>query len=310
MTPYIAGDDVPPLHDLAGKIWIDGNIVAGSEANVHVLGHSSQYGETIFEGIRIYNGNPFLVEDHIERLFAGMAAYQYPYIPFTLAQISQACVAVAAANGLTEGYIRPIAYLGSEDILVAGSRCKVHIAIAAVPLASVLDGDQALMLATQRRASARCMLVHTKSAAMFAAGRLAKLEALRRNFTDALFLDEMDRIADSTVTNIFFVAGHVLYTPPAENILPGITQRVVFKLATILGFRVVIEHIMLDELGRFTEAFVCGTAAEIQVVTRIEQHIYARGPVAALIIAAYVELVLKSPAEVDRVLNEGVRAKM
>jgi len=291
-----------PFDKLAKFIWLDGQIVSGKDATTHVLNHS-MHGSGVFEGVRIYNGHIFLSRQHTQRLLDGATAYKYK-VPFSADAIDRACEEVVIANQLTNGYLRPITYLGSEDIYVAGSRNTVHLAIIAFPLHSVLAGELKLMTATLRRASAKCLLVHTKSAPVFAASRLGKLEAEENGFDDTMFLDEAGFLADCSVANIFLVmADGRIHTPRADNILPGITQKVIFKLAALRGYEVVVRQIRPEELANATEAFVCGTAAEVTGVVQIDDQMFTPGKITTDLVDDYFDLVSKHPDEVDRILG-------
>jgi branched-chain amino acid aminotransferase len=305
------------IADQAKWIWRNGKIIPGSDATTHTLGYTNQYSGLIFEGIRVYGGNILLLRPHVERLFDG-AKQHYTEIPYSVDQIVQACEETVVRNGLADCYIRPSVFRGPEDIFVGGKDCSINVDIAVFPL-PVPPGPKRLKIATIRRAPASALPTGTKSSEMFAAGQIGKREIMEDGFDDALFLDTDSYIADTSAANIFFVLDGKLHTPRPDSILPGITQKVIFKLAALRGYEVVVRQMTRDDLKSADEAFICGTALEVHPVTEIGRRTvtendsdpvtaigdvtYKEGPVTAALIADYNELVRKSPAEVDRILG-------
>jgi branched-chain amino acid aminotransferase len=280
-----------PMDDRDGVIWYNGKLVPWREAKVHVLVHSLHYGNSVFEGERIYNGKVFKLTEHSQRLHksANMLAYELPY---SVAELDAATNLVVRENKLESGYVRPLAWRGAEVIGVSAQGTKVHVMIAAFPWGAYYE-QKAITLCTSRwkRPSPESSPAGSKAAGLYIICTLAKDEALAAGYQDALMHDYKSRLSEATGANLFLLIGGELHTPTTETILNGITRQTVMDLARKRGIKVVEREIYPDELARATEVFLTGTAVEVQPVGAIDSREYAVGPVTQQLQADYAALV-------------------
>jgi branched-chain amino acid aminotransferase len=289
------------MDDRDGFIWLDGVLLPWRESRLHVLTHALHYESAVIEGERIYDGRVFRLAAHSARLINSARLLDYE-IPWTRAEIDQATREVAKANGLQTGYVRPIAWRGSEVMGVSGDGTTVHLAIA--PWAqegrlSVQARDSGInvTIAKYRRPSADFAPGLAKVAGLYLICGIEKDRALKAGFDDALMLDWKGDLAESTGANIFLVLDGRLVTPVPENFLDGITRRAVMGLARKRGWEVEERRVRPEELARASEVFLCGTAAEIVPVGSIDQHHYQAGPIARALMADYQKLVREPDGE-------------
>ena len=292
-----------PFDDRDGQIWWDGELVPWREAKPHVLTHGLHYGSAVFEGERAYAGNIFKLREHTDRLIASGRWLGFE-IPYSADQIDAACKLVLAANGLTEAYIRPIAYRGSEMLAVSAQSTKIHLAIATWAWPNLFGADRMkgvrLGWAKWKRPSPETAPTASKAAGLYMIGTLSKHQVEAEGFDDALMLDWRGQVAEATGANIFFVRDGELHTPIPDCFLDGITRRTVMKLARNRGIKVVERVIMPEELAQASEVFLAGTAAEVTPVRQIGELHYNSGPVTATLLADYEALVRMSPEDVER----------
>ena len=292
-----------PFDDRDGQIWWAGKLVPWRAARPHVLTHGLHYGSGVFEGERAYGGNIFKLREHTDRLIASGRILGFE-IPYTADEIDAACKLVLEANGLIDGYIRPLAYRGSEMLAVSAQLTKIHLAIAAWPWPNLFGADRMkgvrLGWAKWKRPHPETAPTASKAAGLYMIGTLSKHAAETEGFDDALMLDWRGQVAEATGANIFFVIDGELHTPIPDCFLDGITRRTVMKLARKRQIKVVERVIMPDELSRASEAFLAGTAAEVTPVRQIGDLRFDLGPVSKLLLADYEALVLMSPEEVQR----------
>ena len=281
----------PPLDDRDGVIWFNGRLVQWRDAKVHVLSHSLHYGNSVFEGARIYNGKVFKLTEHSRRLIhsAKMLAYDLPY---TVEELDAATKLVVAENKLESGYVRPLAWRGPEVIGVSAQGTKVHVMVAAFPWGAYYE-QKAIKLITSRwkRPSPESAPAGSKAAGLYIICTLAKDEALAAGVQDALMHDSKGRLAEATGANLFLVLNGELHTPTTEAILNGITRQTVMALARKRGITVVERAIDPGELANATEVFLTGTAVEVQPVGAIDRREYAVGPITQQLQADYAALV-------------------
>jgi branched-chain amino acid aminotransferase len=279
------------MDDRDGVIWYNGKLLPWRDAKVHVLVHSLHYGNSVFEGERIYNGKVFELTKHSERLVksAKMLAYDLPY---TVEEIDAATRAVVEANKLDSGYVRPLAWRGAEVIGVSAAGTKVHLAIAAFPWGAYY-AQKAIKLCTSRwkRPSPESSPAGSKAAGLYIICTLAKDEAIAAGYQDALMHDYKGRLSEATGANLFLVLNGELHTPTTETILNGITRQTVMALARKRGIKVVEREIWPDELAKASEVFLTGTAVEVQPVASIDNQQYEVGPITQQLIADYAALV-------------------
>ncbi len=289
------------MDDRDGFIWFDGGLVPWREVRMHVLTHALHYGSAVFEGERIYDGRVFRLSAHSARLINSARLLDYD-LPWTREQIDEATRAVVAANGLRSGYVRPIAWRGSEVLGVSGIGTAVHLAIAPwdregkLSIQARASGIKVTM-AKFRRPSPQTAPGHAKAAGLYIICGIEKDRALKAGFDDALMLDWQGRLAESTGANVFLVIDGTLVTPTPENFLDGITRRAVMGLARKRGWQVEERTVMPEELARASEVFLCGTAAEIVPVGSIDGHNYQAGPVARMLMADFQTLVRAPDSE-------------
>jgi branched-chain amino acid aminotransferase len=213
-------------------------------------------------------------------------------IPYTVAEIDAACQEVVKANALSDCYVRPIAWRGSEMMGVSAQSARIHLAIAAWDWGSYFPMEQRLKgirltMAQYRRPDPATAPAKTKAAGLYMICTLEKHRAERAGYADALMLDWRGRVAECTGANIFFIADGILSTPTPDCFLDGITRRTVMDLARKRGMQVVERTIMPDELGSFSECFIVGTAAEVTPVSAIGAHSYRPGRICETLIGDY-----------------------
>ncbi|HEX4368392.1 MAG TPA: branched-chain amino acid aminotransferase [Rhodopila sp.] len=294
-----------PFDDRDGWLWLDGSLVPWRDARLHVLSHGLHYASAVFEGERAYAGNIFRLRDHTQRLINSGRILSFD-IPWSAAQIDAACEAVLKANGLTDGYVRPIAWRGSEQLAVSATGTSIHLAIGAWPWPSYFGAERMQGIrvgeAEWRRPAPETAPVHAKASGLYMIGSLAKLKAEQEGYADALMLDWRGLVAETTGANIFFVIDGDLHTPVPDCFLDGITRRTVIALAKRNQMKVIERQIKPEELTRATEVFLAGTAAEVTAVREIGAHRFTPGAITETLMTDYDRLVLQSPEEVARVV--------
>jgi branched-chain amino acid aminotransferase len=284
-----------PFDDRDGWIWLDGQFVPWREAKVHVLTHGLHYASAVFEGQRMYNGEIYALRAHSERLIKSAEIMDFE-IPYTAEQIDQACIDVCAKNDLTDCYVRPLAWRGTEMIGVSAQNTKIHLMIAAWAWPSYFDPEQKkkgirLTYAKYRRPDPRSAPVHAKATGLYMICTISKHAAERDGYHDALFLDVDDNIAEATGANIFLIRDGVIHTPTPDSFLNGITRQSLIKLARDKGIEVVERTIPLSELGTFTEVFITGSAAEVTPVGEIGEHRFTPGNLTLSLADDYANMV-------------------
>ncbi|MFG1418648.1 branched-chain amino acid aminotransferase [Xanthobacter sp. V0B-10] len=262
-----------PFDQRDGWIWYDGAFVPWADAKLHVLSHGLHYASTVFEGERAYGGEIFKSAEHAERLRRSAEFLDFT-IPYSMAEIVAAKKATLEKNNLTDAYIRPVAWRGSETMGVAAQHNKIHLAVAVWEWPSYFDPEQRtkglrLDLAEFRRPDPATIPCKAKAAGLYMICTISKHRAERRGFADAMMLDYRGYVAECTGANIFFVKDGVIHTPLADCFLDGITRKTVIELAHRNGIEVQERHIKPEELAGFSECFVTGTAAEVTPVGSI-----------------------------------------
>ena len=282
-----------PFDDRDGWIWLDGQFVPWREAKVHVLTHGLHYASAVFEGERMYGGEIYKLTEHTERLFKSAEMLDFE-IPFTVAEIDQACKDTCAKNGLTDAYLRPIAWRGSEMIGVSAQHTKIHVAIAVWDWPSYFKPEERakgirMTWAKYKRPSPETEPVHAKAAGLYMICTISKHAAEAKGYADAMMLDYRGQVAEATGANIFFVKDGVIHTPVPDCFLDGITRRTVIDLAKRRGYEVVERAIQPEELSGFSECFLTGSAAEVTPVSEIGPYRFTPGTICETLMNDYMK---------------------
>ncbi len=268
------------MEDRDGHIWLDGVMVPWRDARVHVLTHTLHYGMGVFEGIRAYEtpqgSAVFRLQDHICRLFrsAHMLRMSIPYTPEVL---HQACVDAVQINQLASAYIRPMCFLGSEEMGLRVDQLQAHVMVAAWPWETYL-GEQALRegirvkTASFSRHHVNSAMCKAKANGYYINSMLALQEAMAEGYQEALMLDTSGHVAEGSGENVFIVRKGILHTPDNTSILEGITRDTVMQLAATEGLSVVERRISRDEVYIADEMFFTGTAAEVTPVRELDRR--------------------------------------
>ncbi len=284
-----------PFDDRDGIIWFNGKMVPWRDAQTHVLTHGLHYGSCVFEGERVYGGHIFKLREHTERLFHSACVLGFE-IPFSADDIDAACKKVVSAQNIEDGYLRPVAWRGSEMMAVSAQQTRIHVAIATWPWPSYFTPEARLKgirlgVAEWARPAPNTAPTNSKAAGLYMICTLSKHAAEAQGYDDALMLDYRGRIAEATGANIFLVQKGVLHTPDPDCFLDGITRRSVIDLARKRGIEVVERTIMPEELADTDEVFLTGTAVEVTPVSEIGDHRFEVGEVCRQMIEDYEALV-------------------
>ncbi len=280
---------------LEGYIWFNGEMVPWADAKIHVLSHGLHYGSSVFEGQRIYNGKIFKLTEHSERLRKSAEILDFE-IPYSVAEIDAACEEVMKIQKLTEGYMRPIAWRGSEQMGVAAQNNRINLAIAAWEWGSYFDPAERmkgirLCMAEYCRPDPRTAPSRAKAAGLYMICTIEKHRAEKLGYADALMLDWRGLVAEATGANIFFIKDGVLHTPTADVFLDGITRRTVMDLARKRGIEVIERTIKPEEMADFSECFITGSAAEVTPVSEIGDYRFTPGEMSEALLDDYMKLV-------------------
>lgn len=267
--------------DKVEKIWMDGELVNWDDANVHILTHTLHYGCGVFEGVRAYQTDRgaaiFRLRDHIERLFNSAKIFMID-IPYTVDELCEATVELVRVNALDSCYIRPIAYLGYGEMGLNPLPCPVNVSIAAWPWGTYL-GDEGLKngvrmkVSSWKRHDPNSLPPAAKGTGMYINSSMAKVEALKAGYDEAILLSPAGHVSECTGENIFMVRGGTIYTPPVSaGALEGITQDSIRTIAGDLGFDYEVQHLLRSDLYTADEAFLSGTAAEIVPIRSVDDR--------------------------------------
>ena len=263
------------------KIWMDGELVAWADAKVHVLTHSLHYGLGVFEGIRAYETSSgpavFRLTDHIERLYRSAKIFLLD-IPFDVGTIVEATKETVRVNGLASCYIRPLVYLGYGEMGLNPLPAPVNVSIACWPWGAYL-GDEGIangvrmMISSWERHSPNAMPPAAKGTGMYINSSMAKVQAIKAGYDEAVLLSPQGYVSECTGENIFVVRDGVIITPPVSaGALQGITQDSVATIARDLGFEYREGNLLRSDLYTADEAFLSGTAAEVVPVRSVDDR--------------------------------------
>jgi branched-chain amino acid aminotransferase len=279
------------------KIWMNGELVPWADARIHVLTHTLHYGTGVFEGIRAYETERgpavFRLTEHITRLFDS-ARIMMMEIPYTVEQLVQATKDTVRATGLASCYVRPIAYYGYGEMGLNTLPCEVDVSIACWPWGAYLGADAVskgvrMKISSWTRHDHNTMPPLSKTTGNYVNSSLAKVEALKAGYDEAIMLNPDGLVSECTGENIFAARHGVLVTPPVSaGALPGITQDSVTTIARDHGFEVRVDDLSRSDLYVAEEMFVCGTAAEVSAVNSVDDRaIPCPGPMTQVIAAEY-----------------------
>jgi branched-chain amino acid aminotransferase len=280
--------------DRDGNIWFDGKLVPWREANVHVLTHALHYASSVFEGQRAYGGEIFRLTDHSKRLKRSGELLGFE-IPWSVEEIDAACRQVLADSGLSDGYMRPLAWRGSEQMGVSAQKAKIHLAIAAWPWGAYF-GEEAIMkglrldISQWRRPAPYTAPTQSKASGLYMICTMARHEAQAKGYDDALMFDWRGQVAEGTGANAFFVRDGKLHTPTPDCFLNGITRQTVMELARKRGIEVVERAIWPEELESFEQFFLTGSAAEVTPVAEAGPWRFEVGEMTKMLRKDYLDL--------------------
>jgi len=280
-----------PFDQLEGHIWMNGEFVRWADAKIHVLTHGLHYASAVFEGERAYGGEIFKLDEHTERLHESARILGFR-IPYSAAEINEACRQLLAKQGFQDAYVRPIAWRGSEMMGVSAQNNRINTAIAIWQWPSYFDPAQRLKgirldIAEYRRPDPRTAPSKSKASGLYMICTISKHAAEAKGYADAMMLDWRGQVAEATGANIFFVKDGVIHTPTPDCFLDGITRRTVIDLAKRRGYQVMERTIMPEELAGFQEAFLTGTAAEVTPISEIGPYRFTVGEIATTLMNDY-----------------------
>ena len=289
------------------KVWMNGRLVDWADAKIHILTHTLHYGTGVFEGMRCYETTDgpaiFRLTDHMVRLHQSAKILMMP-LPYTVEELVQAAKETVRASGLPSCYVRPIAYYGFGEMGVSTLNCTVDVAIACWPWGAYL-GEEALLKGAKMKVSSWTRHDHNtmppaaKTTGNYVNSSLAKVEAIKAGYDEAIMLNPQGFVSECTGENLFVARQGRLITPPlAAGALEGITQSSVSALAGDLGFDVRIDYIARSDLYIAEEIFLCGTAAEVTPVSSVDDRaVPCPGPMTKAIMEEYGKAVR---GQVDR----------
>ncbi len=263
-----------PYDKREGKIWYNNDLVDWQEVKLHVLSHGLHYGSFVFEGLRVYEGEIFKLEEHTDRLYYS-AKRMGIKIPYSKDEINQATKKIVTVQNVQDGYIRPFAWRGSEMMAISAQQTKIHVAIATWEWGSYFDPKLKtegikLNISKWRRPAPNTIPWDTKASGLYMICTLSKHEAEQQGYTDSLMLDHEDNVAEATGANIFFKdKDGNLHTPIPDSFLDGITRRAIIEIAKSKNIKIYERKISPKELSKFVGCFLTGTAAEVTPVSCI-----------------------------------------
>ena len=264
-----------PYDKRDGKIWYNNNLVDWGDVKLHVLNHGLHYASCVFEGLRVYDGAIFKLEEHTSRFFYSAKRMGFE-IPYTENEINKASNEIVKIQKVQNGYVRPVAWRGSEMMAISAQQTKIHVAVATWEWGSYFDPNLKikgikLNISKWRRPAPNTIPWDTKASGLYMICTLSKHEAEKDGYTDSLMLDHEGNVAEATGANIFFKdkEGN-LHTPIPDSFLNGITRRTVIEIAKSKNIKVNERKILPDELDNFEGCFLTGTAAEVTPVSQIQ----------------------------------------
>ena len=267
-----------PFDKRSGKIWFDGNLVEWKDAKLHILTHGLHYASSVFEGLRVYDGSIFKLNEHTERLFYSASRLGFK-IPYSVNEINEFCKEVVKIQNIENGYVRPLAWRGSEMMAVSAQKNTIHVAIAAWEWGSYFDpkikiNGIKLDISKWQKPAPNSIPWDAKAAGNYMINTLSKHSAEEKGFNDSMMLDYQGNIAEATGANVFFINEEQteIYTPIADSFLNGITRRTIIEIAKSINIKVIEKKIKLEDLPSFKGSFLTGSAAEVTPVSQIGEY--------------------------------------
>jgi len=263
-----------PYDKREGKIWYNNDLVDWQEVKLHVLSHGLHYGSFVFEGLRVYEGEIFKLEEHTDRLYYS-AKRMGIKIPYSKDEINKATKKIVSVQNVQNGYVRPFAWRGSEMMAISAQQTKIHVAIATWEWGSYFDPKLKiegikLNISKWRRPAPNTIPWDTKASGLYMICTLSKHEAEQQGYADSLMLDHEGKVAEATGANIFFKdKDGSLHTPIPDSFLDGITRRAIIEIAKSKNIKIHERKISPEELSKFVGCFLTGTAAEVTPVSCI-----------------------------------------
>jgi branched-chain amino acid aminotransferase len=283
-----------PMDQRDGWIWYDGKLVPWRDANVHVLTHGLHYASAVFEGQRAYGGEVFKLTEHSERLRRSASILGFD-LPWSVEEIDAACREVLSANNLVDGYVRPVAWRGSEQMGVSAQLTKPHLAVAAWSWGAYF-GEEAIRkglkldISPWRRPAPYTAPTQAKAAGLYMICTMAKHAAEDRGFNDALMFDWRGQVAEATGANAFFIKEGKIHTPTPDCFLNGLTRQTIIDLARRRGIEVIERAIWPEELEGFEQFFLTGSAAELTPVSSAGPWNFEVGDLSLQLRKDYIDL--------------------
>jgi branched-chain amino acid aminotransferase len=287
--------EIIPFDKRIGFIWYNGEFVEWQNATTHVLNHGLHYASCVFEGLRVYGEKIFKLEEHTDRLFHS-AERMGMTIPYSKEELNFAQKETIKKMNIKYGYVRPVAWRGSEMMAVSAQKNKINVAVATWEWPSYFSKEDrlkgiALQTAIWRRPSPDTIPTDAKAAGLYMICTLSKHEAEKNGYSDALMLDYKGRVSESTGSNIFFVMNGEIHTPIPDCFLNGITRKTVIDLAKSQNINVVEREIYPDEIKNADEIFLTGSAVEVTPVGKIDDQTFNVGEITKSISELYMQTV-------------------
>ena len=287
-----------------GKIWMNGKLVPFKDAKVHVLTHALHYSTSIFEGIRCYdtpNGSAiFRLPEHVDRFFNSAKLYGMK-IPYSKKQVSNAIIKTVKASKLKQCYIRPLAYYGYGTMGLTPLKNKVDVSISCwewkmgESKAGKFSGARC-KISKWVRIDSRSQPMQAKSAANYSNAALARVEALKAGYDEAIMLNNKGYVAEGSAENIFVIKNGKITTPPlSADILNGITRNSAIQMIKASGKKINEKNITVKNLLAADEIFMTGTAAEVKSVTRVNRTKIGSGkigPITRELQSSFMDIVM------------------
>ena len=287
--------EIIPFDKRIGFIWYNGEFVEWQNATTHVLNHGLHYASCVFEGLRVYGEKIFKLEQHTDRLFHS-AERMGMSIHFSKEELNFAQEETIKKMNIKYGYVRPVAWRGSEMMAVSAQKNKINVAVATWEWPSYFSKEDrlkgiALQTAIWRRPAPDTIPTDAKAAGLYMICTISKHEAEKNGYSDALMLDYKGRISESTGSNIFFVINGEIHTPIPDCFLNGITRQTVIDIAKSQNINIIEREIYPDEIKNADEIFLTGSAVEVTPVGKIDDQIFNVGEVTKTVSELYMKTV-------------------